>query len=522
MEFLTDANLWLGFVTLVLLEIVLGIDNLIFIAILADKLSAEKRDHARIVGLSLALVMRLSLLFFLGWAARLSYPLFSVFGKEISAHDLTMLLGGAFLLAKGTMELHERLEGIPREQKNEKVKVYFWQVIAQIVVLDAIFSLDSIITAVGMVNNMLLMSFAVIVAMGVMMLASGPLVRFVSRHPTVVILCLGFLMMIGFSLVLDGLGILIPKEYLYTAIGYSVLIEAFNQIGRRNKEKYIKTKDMRSRTADAVLRLLGGRGENESNLSETVDVIAEYSAKSEVFHPEEKQMIKAVLDLADRSVRSIMTPRNEVEWLNLAAEEEVQKQLQNFKHSRIILARGKIDEFIGVASTKDLLSYSIEGKKINWRKALRQPLVIHENASVLTVIEKLRLSLSQLAIIVDEHGSFEGIITPTDILEAIAGDFIDEGEEQVSIIKEEEGTILVDASIDLRRLSSILEKDLVEESDRYTTLAGYMLWHFGYLPTKGESFKADNFRFEVVEMERRNIEQVRITPLQEDEEEEGN
>lgn len=515
MEWLADPNAWIGLVTLVVLEIVLGIDNLVFIAILAEKLPVEQRDRARITGLGCALVMRLILLYFISHIIALSSPIFSVWDFSFSWRDIIMLIGGIFLLAKGTTELHERLEGGGQEQTSSLKNAVFWQVIVQIVVLDAVFSLDSIITAVGMVKHeyVIVMMFAVVIAMGVMLIASKPLMNFVGRHPTVVILCLGFLMMIGFSLVVEGFGFHIPKGYLYAAIGFSILIEAFNQIGRHNREKRVTTNDLRARTAGAVLRLLGG-GQGDSNLGETVDVIAEQTAALDVFRPEEKQMIRSVLDLAERPVRSIMTPRHEVEWLDLDGDDaEIRKEIEGVKHTRIILAREKIDEFVGVSLTKDLIFNLAEGKKVNWQKAMRQPLVVHENTNVLRVMEQLRHSPVQLAIVVDEHGSFEGVVTPTDILEAIAGDFPDDDDEPVVLARENDNTLVVEGYADIRRLSGLLNCDLVDDSDRYTTLGGFMLWHFGHLPAAGEFFEAEGMRFEVVEMERRNIGKVRITRL---------
>ncbi|MCT6872097.1 MAG: TerC family protein [Bartonella sp.] len=517
MEWIADPHAWLGLITLIFLEIVLGIDNLVFIAILATKLPAQVRNRARLTGLSFALLMRLFLLSIVGWVMTLDKPIFSIGMFDFSWHSIILVIGGAFLLAKGTLELHERLEGDVEEKATTMVHAVFWQVIVQIVVLDAVFSLDSIITATGMIpkDQMPVMYIAVIVAMGIMMWGSGPLMVFVNRHPTVVILCLGFLMMIGFSLIVEGFGFHIPKGYLYAAIGFSILIEAFNQIGRHNREKLITTNDLRERTAGAVLRLLGG-ARNEGSLGETADIIAEQAAASEIFRPEEKEMIRGVLDLADRSVRSIMSPRNEIEWLDLDTDEkQMREELEQFKHSRLVLARDKVDEFVGVALTKDLLLDLAEGKKIDWQKAMRQPLVVHENTSVLRLMEKFRHSPVQLAIIVDEHGSFEGVATPTDILEAIAGDFPDDDDEPVIAEQLEDGSLMVEGYADIRRLSGYLEKDLVDENDRYSTLAGFMLWHFGHLPTSGESFVVDGLNFKVVEMDRRNISKVLITPVTE-------
>ncbi|MDN5249220.1 MAG: TerC family protein [Alphaproteobacteria bacterium] len=516
MQSLLGADTIMGLLTLTILELVLGIDNLVFISLLAEKLPPEIARKASITGLSCALIMRIILLLCIGWAVGLTKPLFTIFGLPFAARNLIMLFGGAFLLAKGTMELHERLEGDIAKRQLNSGKAVFWQVIAQIIVLDAIFSLDSIITAVGIVHHIPIMIIAVSIAMALMMLASKPLMGFINKHPTVVMLCLGFLMMIGFSLVVEGFGFHIPKGYLYAAISFSIIIEGLNQLAQYSRKKQAtNSNDLRSRTADMVLRLLGGvRGEDSSNLGENTDMIAEHSVAGQVFKPEEKEMIRGVLDLADRPVRSIMSPRNEIEWLDLSGDEQQMRQtIANFKHSRVILARDKVDEFVGVALTKDLVTAWLDGKKISWKKFMRQPLVVHENTNVLSLMEKMRQAPVQMAIIVDEHGSFEGVATPTDIFEAITGDFLREDDEQVVIEQSKDGSWLVEAFVDIRYLSGVLNTDLVDEGDRYTTLAGYMLWHFGHIPVKDESFEADGFYFVVIEMEQRNISQVRITPI---------
>ncbi|STJ80214.1 membrane protein [Escherichia coli] len=201
MEFLMDPSIWAGLLTLVVLEIVLGIDNLVFIAILADKLPPKQRDKARLLGLSLALIMRLGLLSLISWMVTLTKPLFTVMDFSFSGRDLIMLFGGIFLLFKATTELHERLENRDHDSGHGKGYASFWVVVTQIVILDAVFSLDAVITAVGMVNHLPVMMAAVVIAMAVMLLASKPLTRFVNQHPTVVVLCLSFLLMIGLSLV---------------------------------------------------------------------------------------------------------------------------------------------------------------------------------------------------------------------------------------------------------------------------------------------------------------------------------
>lgn len=513
-EWMSDPAAWAGLFTLILLEIVLGIDNLVFIAILADKLPPHQRDKARIIGLTLALLMRLVLLASIAWIVTLTAPLISVFGKTFSGRDLILLFGGIFLLAKGTMELHERLEGHQVKKEGKVQHAVFWQVLVQIVVLDAVFSLDSVITAVGMVEHLSVMVIAVSVAIGVMMLSAKPLMAFVSKHPTVVILCLGFLMMIGFALVVEGLGFYIPKGYLYAAIGFSILIEVFNQLARRNRERMVTTGDLRDRTADAVLRLLGGK-RGDVQLGETADAIAEQAAESQLFAPEEKEMIEGVLSLADRPVISVMTPRTDVDWLDVDdSQEEIRRKILEIGHSRFPIARGSLDEFVGVALAKDLLRDLIEGGKIDLERSLRQPLIVHESASVLRLMEQLRKSPLQLAVVVDEYGSFEGIATPTDILEAIAGEFPDEDDEGSSVERADDGTWLVDGWIDIRKASALLETHLEDETDRYSTLAGYLLWQLGHLPEVGEKVVAGDLEFEVVALDGRAIGKVRIRRLQ--------
>ena len=511
-EWLADPSAWAGLATLIVLEIVLGIDNLVFIAILADRLPPAQRDRARLIGLSLALLMRLVLLASIAWIVTLTQPLFTVAGFDISARDLILILGGIFLLFKGTMELHERLEGASGRKEGRVAHAVFWQVIVQIVVLDAVFSLDSVITAVGMVNELAVMMIAVIVAIGVMMLMAAPLMSFVSKHPTVVILCLGFLMMIGFALVVEGFGFNIPKGYLYAAIGFSIMIEAFNQVARHNREKLVTTGDLRERTADAVLRLLGGkRGDVGRGAAEAIAAQVE---EQSLFAPEEKEMIHGVLSLAERPVVSIMTPRTDVDWLDIeASQDELKAKILSHGRSRFLLARGSVDEFVGVAPAKDLLRDLLEEGRINLERSMRQPLVVHESVNVLRLMEQLRKSPLQMAVIVDEYGTLEGIATPTDILEAIAGEFPDEDEEQLVAEQAEDGSWLVDGWIDVRKASNLFDADLVDDTDRYSTLAGYILWRLGRLPEPGEVVAAGDLAFEVVSMHERNIDKVRVRRL---------
>jgi predicted tellurium resistance membrane protein TerC len=227
MDWLTSPESLIALFTLTVLEIVLGIDNVIFISILAGKLPQNQQAKARRVGLGLAMFLRIGLLASLAWLVKLTSPLFTVLGQEISGRDLILLIGGLFLIFKSTREIHDRLEG-EEGQSSTRVAASFVSVIVQILLLDIVFSLDSVITAVGMANHLPVMITAVVIAVGVMMFAAGPIGEFVAKHPTVKMLALSFLLLIGMSLIAEGLDQHIPKGYIYFAMGFSVFVEMLN------------------------------------------------------------------------------------------------------------------------------------------------------------------------------------------------------------------------------------------------------------------------------------------------------
>jgi predicted tellurium resistance membrane protein TerC len=239
MEWITDPQALIALLTLTILEIVLGIDNIIFISILSGKLPKEKQKKARLVGLALAMITRILLLFSISLIVKLTEPFFTVFELGISGRDLILILGGLFLLAKSTIEIHSKLEG-EEEHHNVKAKVSFAGVIIQILLLDVVFSLDSVITAIGMANDLAVMVIAVIIAVIFMMFFSGSISDFVEKHPTIKILALSFLLLIGFSLIIEGLHQHIPKGYIYFAMAFSVFVEMLNLKMRKKKSSPIK------------------------------------------------------------------------------------------------------------------------------------------------------------------------------------------------------------------------------------------------------------------------------------------
>jgi len=239
LEWITDPQSLIALITLTVLEIVLGVDNIIFISILSGKLPQAQEKKARLTGLSLAMLTRIGLLFSLTLIMKLTNPLFTLLGAEISGRDIILILGGLFLIGKSTFEIHEKLEG---EEGHSSAKIYpsFKSVITQIILLDIVFSLDSVITAVGMANQLIIMIIAVVIAVIFMMLFSGTISKFVQNHPTIKMLALSFLLLIGVSLIAEGLDQHIPKGYIYFAMAFSVFVEILNLKMKKKSEKPVK------------------------------------------------------------------------------------------------------------------------------------------------------------------------------------------------------------------------------------------------------------------------------------------
>ena len=237
-ELLYDPAVWASFLTLTVMEIVLGIDNIVFISVIINRLPKEQADRARKIGLALALIFRIVLLMFLAWIIGLKAELFTAFGQAFSWRDIILIAGGVFLVYKSTSEIHEEIEGETEEEQAERLSVKnFASIIGQIIIIDLVFSVDSIVTAIGMAEHVEVMIAAVVIAVGIMFVASGSISDFIRKHPTTKMLALSFLLLIGVSLVADGLGFHIPRGYIYAALGFSVAVEMVNILAGRKRKR---------------------------------------------------------------------------------------------------------------------------------------------------------------------------------------------------------------------------------------------------------------------------------------------
>jgi len=516
---ITDPNAWLALGTLTLLEIVLGIDNIIFLSLVVAKLPTAQRAHARRIGLMGAMVMRLALLASIAWVVKLTNPLFTVLGQEISFRDLILLLGGLFLIWKASKEIHESIEG---EEEGLKTNVHsFLGAIVQIMLLDIIFSLDSVITAVGMVDHLPVMMAAVIISIMLMLLASKPLTRFVNGHPTIIILCLSFLLMIGFSLVADGFGYHIPKGYLYAAIGFSVMIEALNQLSQFNRRRFLSAKaPLRKRTAEAVLRLLRGSHEPAELDAETASLVASNAAPKAIFNKQERMMIARVLAMGQRSVSSIMTSRHDIQHIDLAeSPEEIMSRLDNNQHTRLIITENS-EEPLGVVHVIELLKQALHGNSLDLRALIRQPLVFPEQLPLLPALEQFRTARTHFAFVVDEFGSVEGVVTLSDVMETIAGNLPNEGEgldPRYDIQQNADGSWTANGHMPLDDLTMYLPLPL-DEKREYNTLAGLLMEHLQHVPQQGEEVQIGDYLIRTLQVENHRVQKVQIVPpLAEDE-----
>ncbi len=510
MMWVYDPSAWLGLLTLVVLEIVLGIDNLVFIAVLASKLPLRLQDKARYVGLGMALLVRLVLISAISWIVTLTKPLLEFFGTGFSARDIIMLLGGGFLLYKATSELHDKLEGQEEKVSSSRAATHaFWLVVLQIVVLDAVFSLDSVITAVGMCEHVFIMMFAVIIAMIIMVWSSRPLTIFVSRHPTLVILCLSFLLMIGFSLLAEGLHIHVPKTYLYVAIGFSILIEIFNQIARKNSLRLRSDiKNSRELAASLVLRILGSRSDSQvQTIKESI-----VAPPEAVFDSAEKDMVSRVLQLSNQPVRSIMTARRDVVMVDISQDcGEIMKTLAESPYSHLVAYRdGNRDAPIGIISKSEVLSQEVLSGTVDFQKLVKQPLLIPETVSVLKALQEAKSAKIYHVLVVDEFGNYEGLVTMHDIMECFSGD-LPERSEMAEIRKLDDGSFLARADIPLSELE-MHSGCHIEPSAHYHTLAGFVIETLQNLPEAGTELVRDGWLFRITEVENNTVAQVRIFP----------
>lgn len=491
-----DPSAWIGLGVLILLEMALGIDNLLFISLLAGRLPENKRKRAFHVGLSIAVIQRFLLLSMMAWLVSLRQPLFTVWGHPFSVRDMILVTGGFFLLYKGSQELHERLDGDKGNAEKKNEEVHFGAVILQIAVMDAVFSFDSVLTAVGMAEHLTMMMAAVVISMFFMVRAADFLSRLVERHPSIVVMCLGFMMMIGVSLVLDGVGHPISHGYLYAAVLFSLFVEAFRQLMVRRRRSRRVTRDSRGALADAVSRLLslGELSSGEAQLE--MAALAADAGKAGVCAKKERELLARILRLGGLSVRTIMIPWRNVDKIHASASwEEMKVAAGHSLQACIPVFDEASDDVLGAVFPQDMIARERKSAGLRAAELARPVPVVLEHTHVTDMWDILADAAGPLAVVLDEYGRPAGIVTPEHVVRALAGGAENREEAKLS------GTELVLAGgMPLPEAVSALKLEHGEDF-RSETLAGMVLEILGRIPHEGESFSWGGWRWRVLGMD---------------------
>lgn len=481
---LADPSAWVGLGVLILLELALGIDNLLFISLLAGRLPRERRQKAFRAGMGLALLQRFALLSMMAWLMGLREPVLTLLGRGFAVRDLILVGGGIFLLFKGSQELHDKLEGGGERAEGAGGGARFWTVVIQIAALDAFFSFDSVLTAVGMADDVTMMMAAVAVAMAIMLRAASFLSAFVERYPSIVVMCLGFMMMVGASLVMDGIGLPVPRGYLYAAVVFSLFVEAFRQLMVRRRRSPGAARDSRGALADAVSRLLSLGELNSGEAQLELAALAADAGEAGVCAKKERELLARILRLGGLSVRAIMTPwRNADKMAASASWNELKAAVARSTQACVPVFDEASDDVLGAVFPRDMLAR--EGTEGELRAAdLARPVpVVLEHTHVTDMWDALAGATEPLAVVLDEYGRPAGVVTPEHVVRALAG-----GAERPVVRADPDGTELVLAgSMPLPEALSALK---LEHSGRFRseTLAGMVLEILGRIPREGESF----------------------------------
>jgi len=511
---LDPSTTLIDLLVLIIIEVVLGLDNLIFLTILIKKLPPQHRTQARILGLFLSVLIRILFLSLLSWSTSLINPFYSNQYFTCSIRQTILFFGGIFLSCMALLELYNKIFYKKKEKIKKKKYSKLWTIVFQLVLLDTIFSLDSIITAIGIINNIILMSLAVIISMFFMLFISKSLKKFMTTYQAIFMVCLSFLFMIGISLILESFNLNIPKNYLYFAVGFATFIEFFNQLSKYHFSLYQYSRPIRTRILEKVFKILKNEKKKNKkffNSKNKINNQKNSSIKDIEFDKEEKYMIYSLLNLAIRPIKSIMTPRAEVSWINInTPHAEIKKKLLETPHSLFPVCKGELDSIIGVVRAKELLSV-IENKK-NVLKFVSKnlPIIISENINPINLLKILKKSKGNIVIIINKFNIVQGLITPLDFLKAIAGDFPD-ADETPDIIKEK-NSWLVKGQTDLNSLQQLLKiKNFSDDKIKHASIAGLLIEKKGSMPIQGDIIKISSFHFNIVKIKNYKIDLIRIT-----------
>lgn len=495
---LMDPSAWVGLGVLVLLELALGIDNLLFISLLAGRLPHNRRKKAFRMGMGLALLQRFVLLSVMAWLVGLREPLFTLLGKDFAVRDIILVAGGVFLLFKGSQELHEKLEeNGGNRTENAEGGAGFWTVVVQIVALDAFFSFDSVLTAVGMASDVTMMMAAVAVAMAIMLRAAAFLSVFVERYPSIIVMCLGFMMMVGGSLILDGLGVPIPRGYLYAAVLFSLFVESFRQLMVRRRRSQSVRKGSRRALVEAVSRLLSLGELNSGEAQLEMAALAADAGEAGFCARKERELVARILSFGGLSVRTLMTPwRNADKIAASASWEEVKNLAERSSQTCIPVYDESSEDILGAVFLQDMLKQQKSGSAVCAADLARPVPVVLEQTRVTDMWGLLADASEPLAVVLDEYGRPAGILTAEHVVRCLAGG----AEKRVKKEAPSGEEFVLSGSMPLPEAMAALQLE-TSEVFRSETLAGMVLEILGRIPHEGESFSWGGWGWKILGMD---------------------
>ncbi len=511
MEGFLNPGIWLGFLALVALELVLAVGHVAYAVKLTESLAPQARARVQALGLLSALLARIVLLVSVVWLAQFTAPLLIVGAFDPSPKNAIFIAGGLYLLFRATLAIYERTEAALSSSQDERPPIRPGTVVLQIALLSTGFTIDMTTVAIGLVESLAVMIGAAVVACLLSLVLQARLIRWVSAYPAVTLFCFGFLLILGFSMLIRGFGVQLPGTFLVLVLVFLVLVAWFLHAAYPRAAVAQSRLPIRERTVQAVARLLG----KDHPISPATGLMPSTEPTVDrAFEIEERNMVSGVLTLAERSVHSIMTPRTEISWVNLDDDpENIKMQLEEEPHSYFPVCRGSLDEVVGIGRAKRMVADILTHGHIR-QKRLREPIIIHDTITISRLLDTLKRSKGQLVLVADEFGTLQGLVTPIDVFEAIAGEFPDE-DETPDIVSDGDNRWRMDGATDLHQLEQVLDTTgFVNEDDDYTTLAGYLLNYFGQLPKLGDICENQRpeaiFTFEVVRIEGRRIALVNV------------
>ncbi|VFP77790.1 TerC family protein [Buchnera aphidicola] len=519
MHVFLDPSAWAGLFVLIFLETVLSIDNIIFIAILSKQLPHHQRNRARCTGLMLALLMRFGLLIIASSLVNLTKPIIINKFFIFSTKEIILLIGGSFLFFKTIFELYNHITNITYQSHKKNKKSSFWYVVIQIVILDAIFSLDSVMTAIGMMQNIVIIISAVTISTIIMIFISEVFINFINSQKTAIILCLSLLLMISINLIIESLGFCFPKEYLYISIGFALFVEIMNQIRIKNIILKKSNQPFRTIILHSVKKIVQKTLENRTNTIKNSEIsyltnknshnYLNNTSSTNTMQHEEINIINNVLKIGDTSINNIMVNKDKIVWIDITNNyKQIKKIILNTSHNILPVCYKQLNEIIGVVPKYKLLHAINTNQDIHNFIMQYPPIIIPNTISTINILKLLRYSENNIIMINDDLGSIQGMIKYTDIFNIIIGKFLNSKKMPKIIINN--NNWIVQGSIPLNDLKKLLNIRIVKPNNHCYSISDFLLNKYKKISRNGQILHHGSYSFSILQSNLYKIHLVKI------------